>query len=105
LGWRLGNQSAPIGIADANARAARGRQANDRSRGPWGDLMADLIVMRLLVEPVLSPDGGRGIGRRQLDTGASAVIAGRGGDRIRQGDDETPEAFKARMKALVPAVA
>ena len=65
----------------------------------------DLIMMRVLVEPVLSPDGGRGIGRRQLDTGASAVIAGRGGDRIRQGDDESIDAFMARVEALVSAVA
>ena len=67
--------------------------------------MDDLIMMRALVEPVLSPDGGRGIGWRQLDTGASAVIAGRGGDRIRQEDDETTEAFEARVKALVSAAA
>jgi hypothetical protein len=61
-------------------------------------LMADLIMMRVLVERVLSPGGGRGIGRRQLDTGASAVIAGRGGDRIWQGDDETIAAFEARVE-------
>ena len=60
--------------------------------------MDDLIMMRVLVERVLSPGGGRGIGRRQLDTGASAVIAGRGGERIWQGADETPEAFKARVE-------
>ena len=65
----------------------------------------DLIMMRVIVEPVLSPDGGRGIGRRQLDTGASAVIAGSGGDRIRQGDDESIDAFMARVEALVSAVA
>jgi hypothetical protein len=51
------------------------------------------------------PGGGRGIGRRPLDTGASAVIAGRDGDRIWQGADETIAAFQARMKALVSAVA
>jgi hypothetical protein len=66
---------------------------------------APLVMLRVLVEPVLSPDGGRGIGRRQLDTGASAVIAGRGGDRIWQRDDETIAAFEARVKALVSAVA
>ena len=67
--------------------------------------MDDLIMMRVLVEPVLSSDGGRGVGRRQLDTGASAVIAGGGGERIWQGDDETIEAFQARMKDLASAVA
>ena len=66
---------------------------------------APLVMLRVLVEPVLSPDGGRGIGRRQLDTGASAVIAGSGGDRIRQGDDESIDAFMARVEALVSAVA
>jgi hypothetical protein len=66
-------------------------------------LMDDLIMMRRLVERVLSPGGGRGIGRRQLDTGASAVIAGRGGDRILQRDDETPEAFEARVAAVAMA--
>ena len=50
-------------------------------------LMDDLIMMRRLVERVLSPGGGRGIGRRQLDTGASAVIAGGGGERIWQRAD------------------
>jgi hypothetical protein len=60
--------------------------------------MDDLIMMRMLVEPVLSPDGGRGIGRRPLDTGASAVAAGRGEDRIWQGDDETIAAFEARIE-------
>ena len=65
--------------------------------------MDDLIMMRVLVEPVLSPDGGRGVGRRQLDNGASAVIAGRGGGRIRQGDDESIEAFMARVEAMVSA--
>ena len=65
--------------------------------------MDDLIMMRRLVERVLSPGGGRGIGRRQLDTGASAVIAGRGGDRILQRDDETPEAFEARVAAVAMA--
>jgi hypothetical protein len=67
--------------------------------------MDDLIMMRVLVEPVLSSDGGRGVGRRQLDTGASAVIAGGGGDRILQRDDETIEAFEARVEAMVSAVA
>ena len=62
-----------------------------------------LIMMRVLVEPVLSSDGERGVGRRQLDTGASAVIAGGGGDRIRQGDDETITAFEARVEATVSA--
>jgi hypothetical protein len=76
--------------------------ANGTQRS-MGSLMADLIMMRKLVEPVVSPGGGRGIGRRQLDTGASAVIAGRGGDRILQRDDETIEAFEARVKALVSA--
>ena len=52
---------------------------------------APLVMMRVLVEPVLPPDGGRGAGRRQLDTGASAVIAGRGGGRIWQRDDESIE--------------
>jgi hypothetical protein len=68
-------------------------------------LMTDLIMMRRVVEPVVSPGGGRGIGRRQLDTGASAVIAGRGGDRILQRDDETIAAFETRMKDLASAVA
>ena len=62
-----------------------------------------LIMMRVLVEPVLSPDGGRGVGRRQLDTGAWAVIAGRGGDRILQREDETIAAFEARVEAMVSA--
>ena len=66
---------------------------------------APLVMLRVLVEPVLSPDGGRGVGRRQLDTGASAVIAGGGGDRILQRDDETIEAFEARVEAMVSAVA
>ena len=60
--------------------------------------MDDLIMMRVLVEPVLSSDGERGVGRRQLDTGASAVIAGGGGDRIWQGADETIAAFEARIE-------
>ena len=62
-----------------------------------------MIVMRVLVEPILLPDGGRGIGRRQLDTGASAVIAGRGGGRMWQRDDETIGAFEARVEAMVSA--
>jgi len=69
-------------------------------------LMDDLIMMRRLVERVLSPGGGRGIGRRQLDTGASAVIAGGGGERIWQrADDETIEMFEARVEAMVSAAA
>ena len=68
--------------------------------------MDDLIMMRRLVERVLSPGGGRGIGRRQLDTGASAVIAGGGGERIWQrADDETIEMFEARVEAMVSAAA
>jgi hypothetical protein len=63
-----------------------------------------MIVMRVLVEPILSPDGDH-IGRRQLDTEASAVIAGRGGDRIWQRADETITAFEARVEAMVSAVA
>ena len=81
----------------ATKMAANGTQRS------MGSLMDDLIMMRVLVEPVLSPDGGRGIGWRQLDTGASAVIAGRGGDRILQRDDETPEAFEARVAAVAMA--
>ena len=65
--------------------------------------MDDLIMMRVLVERVVSPDGGRGIGRRPLDNGASAVIVGRGGDRIWQRDDETIAAFEARVVAMVSA--
>jgi hypothetical protein len=55
------------------------------------------------VEPVLSPEGDRIVGRRQIDTGASPVIAGRGGDRIRQRDDETLETFEARVEAAAAA--
>jgi len=60
-----------------------------------------LIIMRIFEEPVLSPDGGSVVEGRQLDTGASAVIAGRGGGRIWQRDDETIEAFEARVEAAV----
>jgi len=56
-------------------------------------------MMRVIFEPVLSPDGGRVVGGCQLDTGASAVIAGRGGGRIWQRDDETMKAFEARVEA------
>src|SRR4051794_7224116 len=69
-----------------------------RLRRHWAD-SGSINLMPVLVEPVLSPDGGRGIGRRQLETGASAVIAGRGGERIWQRDDETIEAFEARVEA------
>ena len=57
-----------------------------------------LIMMRVLVEPVLSSDGERGVGRRQLDTGASAVIAGPGDGRIWQRENETIAAFEARIE-------
>lgn len=62
-----------------------------------------MIVMRVLLEPVLSPDGERGIGKRQLDTEASAVIAGRDGGRIWQRADETIEAFEERVEAIALA--
>ena len=61
---------------------------------------ASLVMTRVIVEPVLSPDGGRGVGWRQLDTGVSAIIAGR---RIWQRDDETIESFEARVEAMAPA--
>jgi hypothetical protein len=59
-----------------------------------------MIMMRVLVEPVLSPDGDRISGGRQLETGVSAVIPGRGGGRIWQRDNESIEAFKARVEAV-----
>ena len=58
-------------------------------------------MMRVLVEPVLSPDGERGIGRRQLDTGASAVIAG---VAAAASGNETIEAFEAKVEAAVDFV-
>jgi hypothetical protein len=64
-----------------------------------------MIVMRVLVEPMLSPERDRIIGRRQLDSGAAAFIAGRGGERILQRDDETITAFEARVEAMVSAAA
>jgi hypothetical protein len=65
-----------------------------RRRGHHDDLLAGMYV---LVEPVLSPEGDHIVGWRQLDTGASAVIVGRGCDRIWQRDDETIEAFGVRI--------
>jgi len=76
---------------------------HDERRRRQGADLGPMIMMRVLVEPMLSPDGERGIGRRQLDTGASAVIAGRGHDRIRQRGDETIEAFEARVEAAATA--
>jgi hypothetical protein len=74
-------------------------ELREERRRRQGDDREPIIMMRVLVEPVLSPDGNRTVGKRHLDTGASAVIAGRGRDRIRQRDDETIEAFEARVEA------
>jgi hypothetical protein len=54
------------------------------------------------LNPCSRPRGVCGIGRRQPDTGASAVIAGRCGGRIWQRDDKTIEAFEARVAASSP---
>jgi hypothetical protein len=61
-----------------------------------------LILMRVVHEPVLSPEGSV-IGGRELDTGASAVICGRPGGRFWQEDGETIDAFEARVQAIAAA--
>jgi hypothetical protein len=74
---------------------------DERRRRSEGDV-DPIILMRVIHEPVLSPDGNHHLGGRQLDTGASTVIRGWPNRRFWQEEGETTEAFEVRVRRGVP---
>jgi hypothetical protein len=75
----------------------------DERRRQHGAARGPLVVIRRIVEPILSSAGDRVVGSRTLDTNASAIVGAACG-RIWQQPGESLQAFEERVKAAAGGV-